>query len=92
MAHFEHNSEKFGYINLEDMTGVQNALKALAYDPGTIDGKDGPRTREAVKKFQTDAEIGIDGIVGSKTREALVAELDKRAQPPAPAATETTPS
>ena len=26
MSQFEHNSEKFGYINLEDMSGVQDEI------------------------------------------------------------------
>ena len=75
MAQFEHNSDKFGYINLEDMDGVQKALTHLGYDPGKADGLDGPKTREAVKQFQTKASIKIDGIVGSETRQALLDQL-----------------
>ncbi|MEO8797819.1 MAG: peptidoglycan-binding domain-containing protein [Polyangiaceae bacterium] len=81
MAQFEHNSAKFGYLNLEDMTCVQQALSKLGYSPGDADGKDGPKTREAVKQFQTKAVIGIDGIVGSETRKALVSELDRQSAP-----------
>jgi len=52
MPHFEHNSDKFGYINLESMAGVQKALNSLGHDAGTADGKDGPKTQHAVREFQ----------------------------------------
>jgi peptidoglycan hydrolase-like protein with peptidoglycan-binding domain len=79
MAQYEHNSEKFGYINLEDLEGVQEALAKLGFDPGAIDGMDGPNTKKAVRAFQAHATIGIDGIVGNQTRQALMDELDSRA-------------
>ena len=82
MAEFEHNSEKFGYINLEEMDGVQTALEKLGYDPGTIDGLDGPKTQKAVREFQAAESIGIDGIVGPVTRQALVDRLAREAEPP----------
>jgi len=79
MAQFEHNSEKFGYINLEDMDGVQTALTKLNFDPGAIDGFDGPHTRAAVKSFQQQASIRVDGIVGPETRKALMDALERAA-------------
>jgi peptidoglycan hydrolase-like protein with peptidoglycan-binding domain len=78
MSEFEHNSEKFGYINLEDLEGVQDALTKLGYDPGKVDGKDGPNTQKAVREFQASASIKIDGIVGPVTRQALVDELQAK--------------
>ena len=79
MAQYEHNSEKFGYINLEDLEGVQTALDKLGFEPGTADGLDGPNTRKAVRAFQAQVSIQIDGIVGDQTRQSLMEELDKRA-------------
>lgn len=79
MAQYEHNSGKFGYLNLEDFEGVQEALAKLGFDPGEIDGRDGPATQKAVRAFQAHATIGIDGKVGPLTRQALMAELDARA-------------
>lgn len=76
MAEFEHNSEKFGYINLDDLEGVQTALTKLGYNPGTIDGKDGAHTRAAVTKFQETAQIKVDGIAGPETKGALRSSLD----------------
>jgi peptidoglycan hydrolase-like protein with peptidoglycan-binding domain len=80
MAEHEHNSDKFGYINLDELDGVQRALAKLGFDPGDIDGKNGPNTQKAVRAFQAHASIGIDGIVGPDTRQALVAELERQSQ------------
>jgi peptidoglycan hydrolase-like protein with peptidoglycan-binding domain len=87
MAKYEHNSETFGYLNLEDLDGVQHALAKLGFDPGKVDGKDGPNTQKAVRAFQAHATIGIDGIVGPETRQALMNELAARSAttPKAPA-------
>jgi peptidoglycan hydrolase-like protein with peptidoglycan-binding domain len=79
MAQFEHNSETFGYINLDGMEGAQKALKLLGHDPGTIDGKTGPNTERAVRSFQASVTIEIDGIVGPETRQALMVGLSQRA-------------
>jgi peptidoglycan hydrolase-like protein with peptidoglycan-binding domain len=78
MAKFEHNSEKFGYLDLDDLAGVQKALAKLGFDPGAADGKDGPNTQKAVRAFQAHALVGIDGIVGPVTRAALVTELAQK--------------
>jgi zinc D-Ala-D-Ala carboxypeptidase len=78
MAQYEHNSKKFGYLNLEELDSVQKALSQLGFDPGKIDGKDGPNTQKAVRAFQAHASIKIDGIVGPETRGALVKELAEK--------------
>ena len=80
MAEYEHNSEKFGYINLEELEGVQDALTKLGYDPGKVDGKDGPNTQKAGREFQAHASIQIDGIVGPNTRQAMVDELATKSE------------
>lgn len=80
MATFEHNSEKFGYINLDDLDGVQKALSKLGFDPGKVDGVDGPNTQKAVRAFQAHASIDIDGKVGKQTRKALTDELGAKAK------------
>lgn len=89
MTKFEHNSEKFGYINLDSVSGVQKALRNLGHDPGAVDGKDGPNTQKAVREFQASVSIKIDGIVGPETRQSLVDALQKAADSAAtpPAAT-----
>lgn len=80
MSNIEHNSEKFGYIDLETLTGVQEALSKLGYDLGEVDGKDGPKTQNAVRQFQAFASIKVDGIAGTQTRLALKGELAQKAE------------
>jgi len=80
MAEFEHDSPKFGHINLDTIAGVQDALTKLGYDPGGIDGLDGPKTRDAVSQFQAYAGIKVDGKVGVQTRLALKGELAQKAE------------
>lgn len=83
MPQFEHNSEQLGYINLESLAGVQTALAKLGHDPGAADGKDGPRTQKAVRDFQANQTIKIDGIAGPETRQALVVALQAVVAPQA---------
>lgn len=77
MDKLEHNSEKFGYIDLQTVQGVQAALAGLGFDPGKIDGKDGPNTQKAVREYQARNNLSIDGIAGTNTRASLYNELDK---------------
>lgn len=46
---------------------LQEALKALAYDPGPLDGFFGAKTEGAVKNFQQARGIAADGVVGRVT-------------------------
>jgi hypothetical protein len=50
---------------------VQHMLGALGADPGVVDGKLGPRTKAAVRDFQTKKALAIDGDPGPATRKAL---------------------
>lgn len=50
---------------------IQCLLNYLGYEPGAIDGANGPNTRDAVKAFQRAEGLGVDGIAGSKTQAAL---------------------
>jgi peptidoglycan hydrolase-like protein with peptidoglycan-binding domain len=54
-----------------NMKGVQTALKAAKCDPGSIDGKGGRRTDEAIKKFQEMNGLKPDGRIGVRTLIAL---------------------
>lgn len=46
---------------------LQHLLKDYGYNPGPIDDDFGPNTESAVKQFQTDYGLTVDGIVGPKT-------------------------
>lgn len=54
------------------VSALQKGLRAYAAqnaaaDPGTVDGEFGPRTEAAVKAYQSDRSVSIDGIVGDRT-------------------------
>lgn len=51
----------------EDVTYLQEALVQLGYSLGKIDGIYGPKTQQAVEKFQSDNKLKIDGICGPLT-------------------------
>jgi len=50
---------------------IQTALKNAGFNPGSLDGKMGPRTRQAIKDFQKSKGLVPDGIVGQKTWASL---------------------
>jgi chromosome segregation ATPase len=51
--------------------GIQAILKDSGLYKGSIDGINGPQTKQAVKEFQRRKGLRPDGIVGRKTRERL---------------------
>jgi len=57
-----------------DVVLLQKKLLALGYDLGMsgVDGKFGNLTRYAVKCFQNDKKLTVDGIVGRQTWRALL--------------------
>lgn len=54
-----------------DVTYLQQRLTAKGYGVGSIDGIFGAKTLEAVKAFQAENNLVVDGIVGNKTWYAL---------------------
>lgn len=57
---------------------VQRALTASGFYKGTVDGKEGPLTKKALKEFQQAQGLKADGIVGSATTDALSRYLDPK--------------
>lgn len=55
----------------EEVREIQTRLAALGYYGGTIDGIYGTGTKNAVKRFQQDRNLTVDGIAGDKTLSAL---------------------
>lgn len=51
----------------EDVVHLQTRLTAMGYGVGKIDGIFGVKTLEAVKAFQIENGLAVDGIVGVKT-------------------------
>jgi len=60
----------------------QNLLKGLGYPVGSVDGVHGSNTDFAVKLFQRDKKIAIDGVCGRQTMEALVKAFKGKQKPP----------
>ncbi|HEU0292203.1 MAG TPA: peptidoglycan-binding domain-containing protein [Anaerolineales bacterium] len=54
------------------MREYQHILQDLVYYSGNVDGDDGPLTDSAVRTFQGDKGLTVDGIVGDQTWAALI--------------------
>jgi len=60
-------ANKFIEENKLNVQLVQSILASEGYNPGKVDGKFGPKTKSAVKKFQEDHQLKVDGKVGFQT-------------------------
>ncbi len=56
-------------VSVEGMTifEMQERLNELGYKVGTVDGVSGPRTVEALKKFQSDNKLPPTGTIDPET-------------------------
>ena len=54
-----------------DVSVLQFLLARRGASPGLVDGHFGPATARAVRSYQRRAGLGVDGIVGPATRQAL---------------------
>jgi hypothetical protein len=61
-----------GSASQYDVLALQVVLSQLGYSPGPVDGLFGKRTETAVKSFQGDFGLVVDGQVGQHTWDALV--------------------
>lgn len=59
----------------KEVVELQNILNGLGYDCGNVDGYYGKNVESAVKKFQTDCGLTVDGICGDKTWNRLFVEV-----------------
>lgn len=60
---------------------LQRGLRAADERPGPIDGRFGPLTEDAVRRFQSHEGLLVDGIVGKATRAALGRHLTQIRSP-----------
>jgi len=56
---------------------IQKALKNAGFYKGTVDGKIGPKTKEAIISFQKAKGLKPDGIVGKRTSSELSKYLER---------------
>lgn len=59
---------------------IQGDLHSLGYNPGPKDGVMGKSTREAIKAFQRDNGLVVDGQPGPMTREAMNERLNHKSR------------
>ena len=65
--------------NADETRWLQEALNDLGSDPQLlVDGRYGPETAEAVKWFQRQASLQVDGVAGEVTRAAIGLRLAQR--------------
>ena len=55
---------------------IQQALKNAGFYQGTVDGKMGPGTKDAIREFQRVNGLKVDGVVGKQTWAKLSAYTD----------------
>ncbi|MDX1514971.1 MAG: peptidoglycan-binding domain-containing protein [Gammaproteobacteria bacterium] len=55
------NSAKAAGTGNGTVARIQSGLARLGYDPGEIDGAFGPRTEQAIRKYQKDHGLLVDG-------------------------------
>ncbi len=58
---------------------LQKALKALGFKIGPADGQYGPKTTKAIKKFQKQRGLEVDGLVGPRTAREINKALQELA-------------
>lgn len=50
-----------------EVSAMQNVLKSAGLYTGTVDGDFGPLTEAAVRAYQTQRGVSVDGVVGDQT-------------------------
>jgi Putative peptidoglycan binding domain len=61
---------------MEDIKEAQEALKDKGHDPGSIDGRMGPKTREAIRAFQSSNGLRATGSLNAETAKKLGVERE----------------
>lgn len=67
----ENNTTIVEVASISQNKEIQQKLKNLGYYTGSVDGVLGPQSIAAIKKFQRDNGLAVDGIVGAKTAAKL---------------------
>lgn len=60
-----YQEEKWGLAPIQDL------LKHAGHDPGAVDGQDGPKTKAAIKSFQSEKGLAESGSADADTRGGL---------------------
>lgn len=60
------------YFDKDTISFVQNKLNELDYNAGVVDGIYGPKTKNAIQKFQKKFDIPVSGVVDQITLNKLL--------------------
>ena len=60
--------------NKQTVMAIQRSLKTKGYDPGVVDGISGARTQEAIRNYQRDNGLLVDGLA----TQALLDHMNQR--------------
>jgi dGTP triphosphohydrolase len=82
---------KVDHYTAMDVREAQSSLKAKGFDPGTIDGRYGPRTQAAVQDFQRSEGLTITGKLDADTSARLTSPSASPATEPAREQDQTKP-
>jgi peptidoglycan hydrolase-like protein with peptidoglycan-binding domain len=63
------------------VTRLQQNLRSLGFFKGAITGYFGSETQQAVARFQQSSGMRADGVVGSRTRQAILVSLGRNQNP-----------
>jgi N-acetylmuramoyl-L-alanine amidase len=63
---------RYPFARGDDVRQLQGRLNILGFNAGREDGILGPRADHAVREFQRNVGLPVDGIVGATTQQALV--------------------
>jgi uncharacterized protein len=55
-----------------DLISIQTELRSKGYDPGPVDGLMGPKTREAIRRFQGDQGVRVTGEPSAQLHDMLM--------------------
>ncbi len=72
VAHAHHDGYcPYGNASTSTVKKAQRKLNQCGYSCGTVDGIIGNKTYKAIKKFQRNNGLKVDGVLGAKTLRAL---------------------
>ncbi len=72
----------------EEVKKIQQRLADLGFYKSEVDGQFGPGTRNAVMAFQSQHDLGVDGVIGPSTKETLFSSSARQAvETPTPSPT-----
>lgn len=69
------DSKTINKIKQESLLKAQQNLQMLGYDPGDVDGVEGRKTRSALRDFQRQEGITIDGKLGAEVFRKLIERI-----------------